>query len=192
MTIWRGITNSFFYFLANNINAVSPEIANIFYFLANNNINAVASMMLMQPIWPVLDPWTPLINIEAFISYLPLISSIIDNPYIANQVGYHTQVGGILWGLGLPFLKYRGGFQLFPRSSTFSGKGGTSIASKYLSKLLPYKLPFNIPIPNLTSRFAASKVLGRIIGRFVPIVGAAILAYDAVSILYHAFIGKSS
>ena len=51
-------------------------------------------------------------------------------------------------------------------------KPGSSIASFALSKVLPQKLPF---------RFMGSTVLGRGLGRFIPIVGWGLTIYDAAS-----------
>ena len=50
-------------------------------------------------------------------------------------------------------------------------KPGSSIASYLLSKALPQKLPF---------RLMGSTVLGRGLGRFIPVAGQSLLIYDAV------------
>lgn len=50
-------------------------------------------------------------------------------------------------------------------------KPGSSLASYMLSKALPQKIPF---------RLMGSTVLGRGLGRFVPVVGQSLLIYDAV------------
>ena len=55
---------------------------------------------------------------------------------------------------------------------------GTSIASKYLSKILPQKMPF---------RIIGTKVLGRAIGRAIPYVGWALLAIDAIELVVELY-----
>jgi RHS repeat-associated protein len=63
---------------------------------------------------------------------------------------------------------------------------GTSIASKYLSQAFPQTLPFRVPTPTAKllrgGKMAYTKVLGRALGRFVPVIGWGLLAYDAVSV----------
>lgn len=71
------------------------------------------------------------------------------------------------------------------RFNTAGATKGTSFASKYLSKI-PGKSPF--PLPMVTGvpralggegmRIATTKILGRFVGRAVPIFGWAVLAYD--------------
>lgn len=68
---------------------------------------------------------------------------------------------------------------------------GTSFASKYLSKL-PYKTSINLPMltgyPKFIGgkgiRVAFTKILGRFLGRAIPVVGWGILAYDVTYIFY--------
>ncbi len=72
-----------------------------------------------------------------------------------------------------------------PGSKPFITPGsspGTSFASRTLSKLLPQRLPWSVPAPTLVRPLARSPVLGRVIGRWVPIVGWGFLAYDAYRI----------
>jgi hypothetical protein len=78
---------------------------------------------------------------------------------------------------GAPLLSTRGKFE--------GATKGTSIASKYLSKM-PGKSPF--PLPAITGyprvlggrgmRVMLTNVVGRFIGRAVPILGWGMLAYD--------------
>ncbi len=75
-------------------------------------------------------------------------------------------LGSALIFAGQPILKKR---FVMAGSAT-----GTSIASKYLSKILPQKLPI---------RVLGTTVLGRAIGRVVPIVGWTLLAIDIVEII---------
>nr|WP_315138344.1 hypothetical protein [uncultured Capnocytophaga sp.] len=51
---------------------------------------------------------------------------------------------------------------------------GTSIASKYLSKVFPQRMPFKV---------LNTKVFGRALGRAVPYVGWALLAIDVIELL---------
>ena len=83
---------------------------------------------------------------------------------------YKSIIGGAMVLSGQPFLKKR-----------FVMKGsaaGTSIASKYLSKILPQKMPF---------RIIGTKVLGRAIGRAIPYVGWALLAIDAIELVVELY-----
>lgn len=67
---------------------------------------------------------------------------------------------------------------------------GTSLASKYIGKTLPYKMPFRAPtlifdVSPLTLKIRMTKNLGRFVGRSVPVVGWIILAYDISKITYN-------
>ena len=69
---------------------------------------------------------------------------------------------------------------------------GTSLASKYLSSLVPYESPVRLPsITGFPRPFGAglklrfTKNVGRFLGRATPIVGWGILAYDLYSILHN-------
>jgi hypothetical protein len=56
---------------------------------------------------------------------------------------------------------------------------GSSIASKSLSKVLPYKSPVIKQVTtSVFGRASSTAVLGRAVGRFVPIAGWALTAYD--------------
>ena len=84
---------------------------------------------------------------------------------------------------GAPILSTRGKFE--------DATKGTSIASKYLSKF-PGKSP--VPLPTITGypkalggkgmRLMMTNVLGRFVGRAVPIIGWGILTYDIGMTLY--------
>jgi RHS repeat-associated protein len=92
----------------------------------------------------------------------------------ATQLGFGTAVGGAAVVSGLPIV---------PTPGKFSGAtAGTSIASLLLSRALPQRLPFGVPAPTLKNPLARSAVLGRVLGRWVPIVGTAVLANDAIQI----------
>jgi uncharacterized membrane protein YgcG len=75
-------------------------------------------------------------------------------------------LGSTLVVVGQPILKKR-----FVMAGSAAG---TSIASKYLSTILPQKLPI---------RILGTTVLGRAIGRVVPYVGWALLAIDITEII---------
>ncbi|MGH9874512.1 MAG: RHS repeat-associated core domain-containing protein [Pyrinomonadaceae bacterium] len=92
----------------------------------------------------------------------------------ADQFGISTILGATGVVSGLPLIKK-------PFITPLSSRG-TSVASKVLSGLFPQKLPFRVLAPTVARPFARSVVLGRVIGRWVPIVGWGLLAYDAVSV----------
>jgi len=83
-------------------------------------------------------------------------------------------LGGAAVGSGAPVLDKP---FVMPGSST-----KTSPASKYLSKALPKKLPFRVWAPTTARPLARSIVLGRILGRWIPIAGWILLIYDAYQI----------
>ena len=62
---------------------------------------------------------------------------------------------------------------------------GTSILSKNLSKAFPYKMPYRLPtISNkLTLKF--TNILGRFMGRSIPIIGWGLLTYDVGMTFYN-------
>lgn len=59
---------------------------------------------------------------------------------------------------------------------------GTSLASKFLSETFPQRLEKQIPTPRIGHLRSATPVVGRALGRFVPVVGQTILLDDGVSI----------
>ena len=92
----------------------------------------------------------------------------------ADQFGITTLLGAAGVGAGLP---------LIPTRSKFMGATpGTSVASKYLSKMFPKRLSRRLWAPTLKNPLAKSVVLGRVLGRWAPILGWGLLAYDVVSI----------
>jgi RHS repeat-associated protein len=92
----------------------------------------------------------------------------------ADQFGLTTLLGAGAVASGLPVLPTRGKFG--------GATPGTSVASAGLSKLFPQRLPFSLPAPTAGNLLARSAVVGRILGRWVPIVGWGLLAYDAAMI----------
>jgi len=92
----------------------------------------------------------------------------------AEQFGIQTGVGSALTVAGSETISKP--FQMGNASR------GTSFASKYLSKLFPRRLKFQIRTPRIGHLRSATPVVGRALGRFVPIVGQGILAYDAAKI----------
>jgi RHS repeat-associated protein len=79
------------------------------------------------------------------------------------------------------------GMNIVGSSGKFSGATkGTSIASKYLSQKFPQQLPFRVPAPTFQQlargKMMYTKTLGRALGRWVPVLGWALLTYDAVSV----------
>lgn len=88
----------------------------------------------------------------------------------AKAMGLETAAGV---GLGV------GGQPSIPKN--FSPKGasaGTSPISKGLSKALPQKLPMAVPAPTTAKPFATSNVLGRVLGRWAPVIGWGIITDD--------------
>jgi hypothetical protein len=71
-----------------------------------------------------------------------------------------------------------------PRLSTALGASSTqtSVASQYLSEALPQRLPNRVWAPTFANPSTTTKVLGRAAGRWVPLVGWGVLAYDAYKI----------
>ncbi|MEJ2419768.1 MAG: RHS repeat-associated core domain-containing protein, partial [Exilibacterium sp.] len=93
---------------------------------------------------------------------------------IADQLGIHSAVGGGMLVLGSESLSKP--FQMGNASS------GTSIASKYLSRMFPQRLKRQIPTPRIGHLRSATPVVGRAMGRYVSVVGTAITVYDAAKI----------
>jgi len=85
---------------------------------------------------------------------------------VNNHLDSKTYAGATLLALGQPILKKR-----FVMAGS---AGGTSIASKYLSKLLPQRIPLKI---------IGTTVLGRAVGRAVPYVGAGLIIIDIIELL---------
>ena len=88
------------------------------------------------------------------------------------------------------------GAPIIPTRAKFKGaRPGTSIASKYLSKI-PGKFPVNLPtiidypkfIGGKGMRISLTKVVGRFIGRAVPILGFGIMAYELSTVLYNTYL----
>ncbi len=92
----------------------------------------------------------------------------------ADQLGITTLLGAAGVGAGLPIIPKR---FVTPGSSP-----GTSIASAGLSRLFPQRLPTRIWAPTFTNPLARTAVVGRALGRWVPILGWGLLAWDAYNI----------
>lgn len=90
----------------------------------------------------------------------------------ALSFGLETVLGAGLSAAGQPLLATRG--------KLWGATAGTSIASQYLSKIFPKVLNSSVWAPTLANPLAQSAVVGRILGRWVPVVGYVLLAYDAV------------
>ncbi|WP_374565585.1 RHS repeat domain-containing protein, partial [Ideonella sp.] len=74
------------------------------------------------------------------------------------------------------------GLPLVPKPFVTPGSSPrTSIASKYLSKAFPQRIP-RVWAPTFVRPFARSASLGIVAARWIPVIGTAILVYDAVSI----------
>ena len=90
-----------------------------------------------------------------------------------EQLGITTVVGAGAVVVGQPIIR---------KPFSAGGSEGTSIASKGLAKLLPRKLSHGIWAPTTRNVFAQTPVVGRAAGRWVPLVGWALLAKDAYDV----------
>jgi hypothetical protein len=103
---------------------------------------------------------------------------------VAEQFGILDVIGLIAVLSGQPYI---------PTRSKFKGAKtkGTSVASKYLSKIpgnSPIRLPSIVGKPKIIGgkgmKIALTKVIGKFVGRAIPFIGWGILAYDLGVILY--------
>lgn len=62
---------------------------------------------------------------------------------------------------------------------------GTSLASKYGSKLMPWEMPKRLPTHMRNGTLRYTKVFGRFLGRMAGPIGWGILAYDVGMTLYN-------
>jgi RHS repeat-associated protein len=96
----------------------------------------------------------------------------------ANQLGIRTVVGAATVGAGLPLVKKDRG-SIDARNASRR----TSLISKPLSRTFPQKMARQRWAPTLRHPIAAkTNVLGRFIGRWIPWIGAGLLAYDGIRI----------
>jgi RHS repeat-associated protein len=94
----------------------------------------------------------------------------------SSQLGLSDGLALIGVVLGQPTLGAPGKF--------LGSTGGTSVISSLLSQI-PWTLPFQLPAPTYNvfrGVLSMSNNVGRIVGRWIPFVGGAILAWDAVQI----------
>lgn len=103
----------------------------------------------------------------------------------ANEFGISPIIGGLGIGAGLPIIPYGGGVEA-ARST-----GATSLASKFLSSnalgrqtfsKVTFGLINRVWAPTIANPRAYTATVGRALGRWTPIMGAGLLAYDAYSI----------
>ncbi len=96
-----------------------------------------------------------------------------------DQLGVKDVVAVVSILSGQPFIHTRGKFRGATR--------GTSLVSSFASRNLNVALPFRLPTLTgatlRTLRVSLTNNLGRFVGRTVPIVGWAILAYDVSEII---------
>jgi RHS repeat-associated protein len=92
----------------------------------------------------------------------------------AEEFGLTTVAGAALVAAGQPWVPKR---FVTPGSSP-----GTSLASSTLSRALPQKLPRKFWAPTTVKPFGGARVVGRVLGRWVPFAGWALLAGDAAGI----------
>ena len=95
----------------------------------------------------------------------------------SQSLGGETAAGAAAVASGAPVIPYpRSGF------GAVSSTGATSLASSTLSRAFPQRLPVRIPTPTVANLGARTAVLGRAMGRWVPYLGWALLAYDAAQL----------
>ncbi len=95
----------------------------------------------------------------------------------ANQLGLTDGLAALGLVLGQPILSTAGKF--------VGATTGTSPLSTVLSAVLPWQLPIALPAPTYAifrGVMATSTNAGRVLGRWIPFVGGAILAWDAIQI----------
>ncbi len=110
--------------------------------------------------------------------------------YIAILAYEAAEQFGILDVAGL--IAVLTGAPLIPTRTKFKGSiKGTSVASKYLSKIpgeFPFRVPTVIGYPKIIGgkglKIRLTKIIGRIIGRATPIIGWGVLTYDLGNIFY--------
>jgi hypothetical protein len=119
-------------------------------------------------------------NLEWYDKMLPTIGGSLNSLWtpcvhkcISKQFGL-TATGASLTIAGQPIIPTR----VKPSGTTI----GTSPASKILAKTFPQRLPQRILAPTLRTPFAKTPVLGRALGRWVPIVGFVLLTVDGALI----------
>ena len=154
---------------------VGAEISggNFWLGFATGGIIAATNHLMHQ------DPPTYEYNGKVYTSKAELYSAILADQTM-EQSGIKDIMAGAAVISGQPLLQKR-----------FIAKGsshGTSLASTFFNKILPFKSPVRIPTPIANSSrigFAMTKSVGKIVGRWIPFVGWGILAYDAGKILYN-------
>lgn len=125
----------------------------------------------MQISSPPIGPITPII--PGLINISCLRSCVLDN--LGIKAGLAAG-GATAVGLGQPTIPY-------PRSGLSGSTGATSPASRFLSRMLPQRFPgIRFPAPTLANPRATTPVLGRALGRWVPIIGFGALAVDSILI----------
>lgn len=97
-----------------------------------------------------------------------------------NQLGITDIIGALSALTGANIIETR---------TKFAGATpNTSIASKYLSRMIPGNSPISLPTltgwPGVNLKLSWTKSFGRFAGRTVPVVGWGLLAYDLIAILY--------
>ncbi len=70
----------------------------------------------------------------------------------------------------------------YPRGGLNGSSGGTSIASEYFRRVLPQQLNHPWWAPTIRNPLARTRILGAVIGRWIPFVGWGLLISDAVLI----------
>ncbi len=71
-----------------------------------------------------------------------------------------------------------GGLPILPKRVTSAATAGTSIFSRLFGNLCP--LPFRVWAPTVGTPWAMTNVGGRVVGRWLPIIGWAAIGYDVL------------
>ncbi|MGH9663494.1 MAG: hypothetical protein ACRD9L_03605, partial [Bryobacteraceae bacterium] len=100
--------------------------------------------------------------------------------FAATSTCARQQFGDIDWEGVVAAAAILSGQPWLATGGKFSGAtSGTSLISSFLSKVLPQQLP--IAVPTITNAgLQYTTVLGRALGRWVPIAGWVLLAYDTL------------
>ncbi|WP_324282070.1 RHS repeat-associated core domain-containing protein [Cyanobacterium aponinum UTEX 3221] len=95
---------------------------------------------------------------------------------LTSKLGVSNALGAIAIILGLPLIPY-------PRSGLKGSTGYTSPASSFLAKMFPQKFAgIRFPAPTANNLGAKTRVLGRALGRWIPIVGWALTIPTLITI----------
>ena len=133
--------------------------SNLYRYVGNSPVDLIdpsgLQVIPIVPIGPILSPTiiSPPVNLSCLRGCL------------TANLGLNTALGVIAVILGQPLIPY-------PRSGLQGSTGFTSPASSFLARIFPQRFPgVRFPAPTLANPGATTPVLGRALGRWVPILG---------------------